>query len=82
MGRVNTTLTLVIFVLIFLCQTGVCGVLSFYPMQAAADGTHYPVEAHMSAWAVLGALQIVAAVWYFWPAARRVAKPVRMPEAG
>ncbi|MEW6339716.1 MAG: MFS transporter [Paraburkholderia sp.] len=82
MGRVNTSLTLVIFVLIFLCQTGVGTILSAYPAQAAADGAHYPVEAHMSAWTVLGVLQVMAAVWYFWPTGRRVAKPVRMPEAG
>jgi hypothetical protein len=82
MGRVNTTLTLLMFVLIFLCQTGVGAMLSLYPVRMTVDGAHYPVEAHLTAWAVLGALQILGAVWYFWPQASRVAEPVRGAEWG
>ncbi|KUY94864.1 hypothetical protein WS50_02880 [Burkholderia territorii] len=63
-GRANTTLTLVIFVLIFAFQIGIGAVLSHWP---AIDG-HYPAAAHVTAWSVLLALQIASAVWYAWPA--------------
>jgi MFS family permease len=83
MGRVNTTLTLVMFVLIFLCQTGVGAMLSLYPARMTADGAHYPVEAHLTAWAVLGVLQVLGAFWYFWPQARsRVVESVRGAQMG
>ncbi|MBF3722380.1 MFS transporter, partial [Burkholderia pseudomallei] len=62
-GRANTTLTLVIFVLIFGFQVGVGAVLSHWPMRAG----HYPAEAHLSAWGALVALQIASAVWYVLP---------------
>ncbi|WP_179403225.1 MFS transporter [Burkholderia guangdongensis] len=63
-GRVNTTLTLVIFLLIFGFQIGVGEVLAFW---SPVDG-RYPVAAHLSAWSVLIALQIASALWYAWPA--------------
>ncbi|KHK60136.1 membrane protein [Burkholderia sp. A9] len=63
-GRVNTTLTLVIFVLIFAIQIGIGAVLSHWP---ALDG-HYPVAAHVTAWSVLIALQLASAAWCAWPA--------------
>jgi len=63
-GRANTTLTLVIFVLIFAFQIGVGAVLSHWP---AVDG-RYPAVAHFTAWGVLLALQLASAVWYVWPA--------------
>ncbi|QTO44425.1 MFS transporter [Burkholderia latens] len=63
-GRANTTLTLVIFVLIFAFQIGIGAVLSHWP---ATDG-HYPVAAHVTAWTALLALQCASAVWYVWPA--------------
>lgn len=63
-GRANTTLTLVIFVLIFAFQIGVGAVLSRWP---AVDG-RYPVDAHLAAWGMLLALQLASAVWYVWPA--------------
>lgn len=62
-GRVNTSLTLLIFVLIFLCQLGVGSVLSLWP---ATDG-HYPAVAHLVAWGILLGLQVMTAVWYFFP---------------
>ncbi|MBR8253652.1 MFS transporter [Burkholderia ambifaria] len=62
-GRANTTLTLVIFVLIFAFQIGIGAVLSYWP---AIDG-HYPATAHVSAWSALLALQLASAVWYAWP---------------
>ncbi|WP_010092676.1 MFS transporter [Burkholderia ubonensis] len=63
-GRANTTLTLVIFVLIFAFQIGVGAVLSHWP---AVEG-RYPAAAHLAAWSVLLVLQIASAVWYVWPA--------------
>ncbi|MGU7779655.1 MFS transporter [Burkholderia sp. PU8-34] len=63
-GRANTTLTLVIFLLIFAFQIGIGAVLSHWP---AVDG-RYPAAAHLSAWAMLLALQLASAVWYLWPA--------------
>jgi predicted MFS family arabinose efflux permease len=66
-GRVNTTLTLVIFVLIFVFQIAVGAVLSHWPR---VDG-HYPVVAHLSAWGALIALQLAGAVWYFLPAGQK-----------
>jgi predicted MFS family arabinose efflux permease len=62
-GRTNTTLTLVIFVLIFGFQVGIGGVLSLWPIE---DG-HYPAAAHLTAWGVLVALQVASAIWYVLP---------------
>ncbi|RDK01275.1 MFS transporter [Paraburkholderia lacunae] len=62
-GRANTTLTLIIFLLIFGFQIGVGAVLSNWP----ASGSHYPAAAHLSAWGVLVALQVLSAIWYVLP---------------
>ncbi|MDE1183719.1 MFS transporter [Paraburkholderia sp.] len=62
-GRANTTLNLIIFLLIFAFQIGVGAVLSHWP---AIDG-HYPVSAHLTAWIVLIVLQVGGAVWYVLP---------------
>ncbi|KND60374.1 Major facilitator family transporter [Candidatus Burkholderia verschuerenii] len=62
-GRVNTTLTLVIFLLIFGFQVGVGAMLSFWP----AEGGHYPASAHITVWAALIALQVASAIWYVLP---------------
>lgn len=57
--------------------------LSLYPARMTADGAHYPVEAHLTAWAVLGVLQVLGAFWYFWPQARsRVVESVRGAQMG
>ncbi|MFM0322902.1 MFS transporter [Caballeronia glebae] len=62
-GRVNTTLTLVIFLLIFGFQVGVGAMLSLWPEQAG----RYPASAHIAVWAVLIALQVASAIWYMLP---------------
>jgi MFS family permease len=62
-GRVNTTLTLVIFLLIFGFQVGVGAMLSLWPEQAG----RYPASAHIAVWAVLVALQVASAIWYMLP---------------
>jgi predicted MFS family arabinose efflux permease len=71
-GRVNTTLTLIIFLLIFGFQVGVGAVLSHWP---ASDG-HYPPAAHLSTWGILVTLQVLSAIWYMLPGR----KPVRAGE--
>ncbi|KXU88509.1 hypothetical protein CI15_11385 [Paraburkholderia monticola] len=72
-GRVNTTLTLIIFLLIFGFQIGVGAVLSHWP---ASDG-HYPALAHVTAWEILVALQVLSAIWYVLPG-RRLARSAEM----
>jgi len=62
-GRAHSTLTLVLFILIFGLQVGIGAMLSRWP----AQGGHYPAAAHLSAWGVLIALQIASAIWYFLP---------------
>lgn len=59
-GRATTALTLTVFLSTFACQVGVGFVLDLWP----ATGGHYPKAAHLTAWAVLVALQALAAVWY------------------
>jgi predicted MFS family arabinose efflux permease len=62
-GRAHSTLTLVLFILIFGLQVGIGAILSRWP----AQGGHYPVAAHLSVWVVLIALQIASAIWYILP---------------
>ncbi|RFU46650.1 nitrate/nitrite transporter [Paraburkholderia sp. DHOC27] len=62
-GRANTTLTLIIFLLIFGFQIGVGAVLSRWPASAG----RYPAAAHLTAWGVLVALQVASAIWYVLP---------------
>jgi hypothetical protein len=72
-GRVNTTLTLIIFLLIFGFQIGVGAVLSHWP----ASGGHYPALAHLTAWEILVALQVLSAIWYVLPG-RQLARSAEM----
>ncbi|MGN6316083.1 MFS transporter [Trinickia sp.] len=62
-GRVNTSLNLVIFFAIFALQVAIGAALGHWPMQAG----RYPAAAHETVWTVLIALQAIAAVWYFVP---------------
>nr|WP_236873395.1 MFS transporter [Burkholderia sp. PAMC 26561] len=62
-GRAHSTLTLVLFILIFGLQVGIGAMLSHWPVQAG----HYPVAAHLSAWGGLIAMQIASAIWYVLP---------------
>jgi MFS family permease len=72
-GRANTTLTLILFLLIFGFQIGVGAVLSRWPASAG----HYPAAAHLAAWGVLVVLQIVSAIWYVLPS-RVLANPAHL----
>ncbi|MDQ7979778.1 MFS transporter [Paraburkholderia sp. SARCC-3016] len=62
-GRANTTMNLVIFLLIFGFQVGVGAVLSHW--QAVAG--HYPAVAHLTTWAIMLGLQVAGAIWYVLP---------------
>ncbi|WGS48878.1 MFS transporter [Paraburkholderia sp. D15] len=75
-GRVNTTLNLIIFLLIFGFQIGVGAVLSHWP----ASGGHYPASAHLTAWGILIAMQIASAIWFVLPD-RKIAKTIGAHEA-
>ncbi|CAB3642971.1 MFS transporter [Paraburkholderia rhynchosiae] len=75
-GRVNTTLTLIIFLLIFGFQIGVGAILSHWP----ANGGHYPAAAHLTAWGILIALQALSAVWYVLPGRTPVRATARHAE--
>jgi len=66
-GRATTAMTLTVFLATFICQVGVGKVLDLWP---ATDG-HYPKAAHLTAWAVLVALQLLAAAWYLMGAGRQ-----------
>ncbi len=72
-GRGNTTLTLILFLLIFGFQIGVGAVLSLWP----ADAGRYPAVAHLTAWSILVALQIASGIWYVLPS-RALAKPIHL----
>ncbi|KWR89524.1 MFS transporter [Cupriavidus sp. IDO] len=65
-GRATTALTLTVFLATFACQVGVGLVLDLWPATAG----HYPKAAHLTVWAGLVALQVVAAVWYLMGARR------------
>ncbi|MGI4903438.1 MAG: MFS transporter, partial [Janthinobacterium lividum] len=66
-GRVNTSFTLMIFLLIFVFQIAIGAALGAWPLQ----GEHYPIAAHAVVWIVLIVLQGLSGIWYF-RGARRV----------
>ncbi len=68
-GRVNTTLNLLLFMLIFAFQIAVGAIVGHWPR---VDG-HYPAVAHLYAWGALLALQLASALWYFLPAPQKQA---------
>ncbi|MGV3654216.1 MAG: MFS transporter [Noviherbaspirillum sp.] len=70
LGRANTSFTLLIFLLVFVCQLGIGAVLDLWPARAGG----YPPAAHLSAWGVLVALQVLSLAWYFLPARRGTAR--------
>ena len=75
-GRVNTTFTLVIFLVIFALQIGIGRVLGHWP---ASEG-HYPVVAHQSVWFGLVAVQLLTAIWYFFPGQRSNMRTHAIPD--
>ena len=71
-GRVNTTFTLVIFLLIFVMQSTIGAALGHWPV---VDG-HYPVAAHATVWFGLVVVQIIGALWYFKQGLRKSVAPI------
>ncbi len=67
LGRVSTTMTLSMFLMIFVCQAGVGAIVDLWP---ALPGGGAPVVAHQVAWVALLVLQGIGAAAYFWPARR------------
>lgn len=66
LGRVNTSMTLVIFLLTFALQIGVGVMLNRWPTHTAMDGVHFAPDAYLAVWGLLVGLQAVAGVWYVW----------------
>ncbi len=62
-GRVTTAFNMIFFISIFSMQVGVGFILDFW----TAEGGHYPAQAHLTAWAIMLAIQFATAVLYFWP---------------
>ncbi|GAA4412197.1 MFS transporter [Advenella faeciporci] len=67
-GRVTTAFNMVYFVCIFSMQMGIGYILDVWPQQ---DGV-YPAQAHITAWGIMLGLQLLAALWYFWPSKLKV----------
>ena len=65
-GRVNTTLTLLPFVAVFLFQYGIGFVVSLWPMHAG----HHAAVGQRVAWSALVALQLAASLLYLSPRTR------------
>lgn len=65
-GRVNTTLTLLLFVAVFLFQWGIGFVVSFWPVRHG----HHAAIAHRAAWAILVIVEMAAASLYLSPRLR------------
>lgn len=63
-GRVNTTFNMQVFFMTFVVQVAIGWIVERW--EPLAPGV-YPAQAHLSAWTCLLVLQIVSAVWYFWP---------------
>ncbi len=59
-GRVNTTLTLLLFIVIFLFQWGIGLVVSFWPAHAG----HHAAAGHRVAWGMLVLLQLATSTLY------------------
>ncbi|MBK1781790.1 MFS transporter [Advenella sp. WQ 585] len=67
-GRVTTAFNMVFFVCIFSMQMGIGYILDVWPQQEGV----YPPQAHITAWGIMLGLQLLAALWYFWPSALKV----------
>lgn len=66
-GRAHTTLTLVIFVLIFCFQVGIGALLSFWPAEAGRYTRRRCIVGDITIWAILIGMQTASAIWYVLP---------------
>lgn len=64
-GRVNTALNLLVFVLAFVAQWGMGGVIGMWPEN---EGGGYPLAAYRASFGTMIGLQVVMALWYWWSA--------------
>ncbi|WP_397474266.1 nitrate/nitrite transporter [Pusillimonas sp.] len=67
-GRVNTTFNMQVFFMTFAVQVAIGWIVERW--EPLAPGV-YPAQAHLVAWVCLLTLQVVSAVWYFWPSGSR-----------
>jgi predicted MFS family arabinose efflux permease len=67
-GRVNTTLTLLLFLTIFVFQAGIGLILSLWPQV----GGHHPAAAHQWVWSGLVVLETLSAIPYLVAPRRRL----------
>ena len=74
-GRVNTTLTLLLFAMIFVFQAGIGLALGLWPLQAGA----HPAQAHQVVWWGLVAMEGLSAIPYLFPS--RIALPDMGPSS-
>ena len=63
-GRAITALNFVVFVVAFVCQWGVGGIIGAFPRTASGG---YPTEAHAAALGVMLALQGFTYLYFLWP---------------
>lgn len=62
-GRVNTALNLLVFVLAFVAQWGMGGIIGLWERTAAGA---YPLPAYRASFGVMIALQLLTILWYWW----------------
>ncbi len=62
-GRVNTALNLLVFVLAFVAQWGMGGVIGLWP---TSESGGYPLEAYQASFGMMIGLQFITAIWYWW----------------
>ncbi len=66
-GRVNTTLTLLLFIAVFVFQWGIGFVVTLWP----AHGAHHAAVAHRVAWGAIASVEVVTSLLYLSRGARR-----------
>lgn len=72
-GRANTALNLLVFVVAFVAQWGMGGVIGWWPEQ---PGGGYPLAAYRASFGMMAALQAVAAVAFWWARQRGIGRVV------
>lgn len=73
-GRVNSTFNMLVFFMIFAVQIVIGWIVELWePITAGV----YPAQAHLTAWVCMLTIQILSAIWYFWPNAERAEAQVQ-----
>jgi MFS family permease len=67
-GRANTGLNLLVFLGAFACQWGIGAVIGIWPKTSAGD---YHPDGYRAGFAVVLALQLLAAAWFVWMGRKR-----------